>query len=80
MSVVLIIEDNIDNYELVRFLLERAGYETRWARGGAEGRRAVRGGLGLDARRGGSTAGKGRGRHRARTLGDRERRLAEARA
>lgn len=34
---VLIVEDNIDNYELVRFLLERAGYETLWARSGREG-------------------------------------------
>ncbi len=37
MPVVLIVEDNIDNYELVRFLLERTGYETRWARSGKEG-------------------------------------------
>ncbi len=34
---VLIIEDNVDNYELVRFLLERSDYETLWARGGREG-------------------------------------------
>jgi two-component system cell cycle response regulator DivK len=34
---VLIIEDNIDNYELVRYLLERAGYQTLWARSGREG-------------------------------------------
>ncbi|HEX2697649.1 MAG TPA: response regulator [Anaerolineales bacterium] len=34
---VLIIEDNIDNYELVRFLLERAGHEIIWARSGREG-------------------------------------------
>ena len=34
---VLIIEDNIDNYELVQFLLERAGYESFWARSGREG-------------------------------------------
>lgn len=34
---VLIIEDNIDNYELVRFLLERAGHGTIWARSGREG-------------------------------------------
>src|SRR5258708_11702444 len=34
---VLIVEDNIDNYELVRFLLERSGYVTRWARSGREG-------------------------------------------
>jgi len=37
MARVLIVEDNTDNYELVRFLLERAGYETRWARNGREG-------------------------------------------
>ncbi len=34
---ILIVEDNIDNYELVRFLLERAGYEVLWARSGREG-------------------------------------------
>jgi CheY-like chemotaxis protein len=34
---VLIIEDNVDNYELVRFLLERSDYETLWARSGREG-------------------------------------------
>lgn len=34
---VLIIEDNVDNYELVRFLLERSDYETIWARSGREG-------------------------------------------
>ena len=37
MPRVLIVEDNLDNYELVRFLLERSGYETRWARTGREG-------------------------------------------
>lgn len=37
MPIVLIVEDNIDNYELVRFLLGRAGYDTRWARNGREG-------------------------------------------
>ena len=37
MARVLIVEDNVDNYELVRFLLERAGHDTRWARGGREG-------------------------------------------
>ena len=37
MPRVLIVEDNVDNYELVRFLLERVGYETRWARNGREG-------------------------------------------
>lgn len=36
-SSVLIVEDNIDNYELVRFLLERAGQGTLWARSGREG-------------------------------------------
>jgi CheY-like chemotaxis protein len=36
-SRVLIIEDNIDNYELVRFLLERAGHDSLWARSGREG-------------------------------------------
>ncbi len=34
---VLIVEDNIDNYELVRFLLERAGHDSLWARSGREG-------------------------------------------
>ena len=34
---VLIVEDNIDNYELVRFLLERDGHEVLWARSGREG-------------------------------------------
>lgn len=34
---ILIVEDNIDNYELVRFLLERAGHEIIWARSGREG-------------------------------------------
>lgn len=33
---VLIVEDNIDNYELVRFLLERSGYEAIWAHSGRE--------------------------------------------
>jgi two-component system, cell cycle response regulator DivK len=37
MPIVLIVEDNLDNYELVRFLLGRAGYDTRWARTGREG-------------------------------------------
>jgi len=37
MPRVLIVEDNVDNYELVRFLLERAGYDTCWARNGREG-------------------------------------------
>ncbi len=34
---ILIVEDDIDNYELVRFLLERSGYEVSWARSGREG-------------------------------------------
>ncbi|MCL4529372.1 MAG: response regulator [Chloroflexi bacterium] len=34
---VLVVEDNIDNYELVRFLLERAGHGALWARSGREG-------------------------------------------
>jgi two-component system cell cycle response regulator DivK len=34
---VLIIEDNVDNYELVRFLLEHSGCDTVWARSGREG-------------------------------------------
>jgi two-component system, cell cycle response regulator DivK len=34
---VLIVEDNVDNYELVRFLLERAGYQVISASNGAEG-------------------------------------------
>jgi two-component system, cell cycle response regulator DivK len=37
MARILIVEDNVDNYELVRFLLEQAGHDTRWARGGREG-------------------------------------------
>lgn len=34
---VLIVEDNVDNFELVRFLLERAGYEVLSAVNGVEG-------------------------------------------
>ena len=34
---VLLVEDNKDNFELVRFLLERAGYEVLAARTGLEG-------------------------------------------
>ncbi len=34
---ILIVEDNNDNYELVRFLLERSGHDTFWARSGREG-------------------------------------------
>lgn len=33
---ILVVEDNIDNYELVRFLLQRSGYETLWAHSGRE--------------------------------------------
>ncbi len=35
--LVLIVEDNVDNYELVRFLLERAGYQVLSAANGLEG-------------------------------------------
>lgn len=34
---VLIVEDNVDNFELVRFLLERAGYQVLSAANGLEG-------------------------------------------
>jgi two-component system cell cycle response regulator DivK len=34
---VLVVEDNIDNFELVRFLLERAGYQVFSAANGVEG-------------------------------------------
>jgi two-component system, cell cycle response regulator DivK len=34
---VLLVEDNYDNYEMVRFLLERAGYTVIGARTGREG-------------------------------------------
>lgn len=34
---VLIVEDNVDNFELVRFLLERAGYQVLSATNGREG-------------------------------------------
>ncbi len=33
---ILIVEDNIDNYELVRFLLQRSGHDAVWARSGRE--------------------------------------------
>lgn len=39
---VLVVEDNVDNFELVRFLLERAGYETFSAANGIEGVAAAR--------------------------------------
>jgi len=34
---VLIVEDNVDNFELVRYLLDRAGYEVTCAANGREG-------------------------------------------
>ena len=34
---VLIVEDNVDNYELVRYLLDRAGYDVVSAANGREG-------------------------------------------
>jgi two-component system cell cycle response regulator DivK len=33
----LIVEDNVDNFELVRFLLDRAGYDVTSAANGREG-------------------------------------------
>ena len=38
---ILIIEDNQDNYQLVRFLLERAGYQVEAAFDGISGLQAV---------------------------------------
>jgi two-component system, cell cycle response regulator DivK len=35
-SLVLLVEDNFDNFEMVRFLLERAGYTVVGARTGRE--------------------------------------------
>ena len=37
MTVALIIEDNDNNLELIRFILEEAHYETRFAMTGLEG-------------------------------------------
>ena len=37
MKTALIIEDNDNNLELIRFILERAGYKTRFAMTGLEG-------------------------------------------
>ena len=34
---ILIVEDNMDNYELVRFILERAGYDVFLAVNGRDG-------------------------------------------
>ena len=39
---ILIVEDNIDNYELVRFILERAGYDVFLAMNGRDGVAAAR--------------------------------------
>lgn len=39
---ILIVEDNMDNYELVRFILERAGYEVFLAMNGRDGVAAAR--------------------------------------
>ena len=39
---ILVVEDNIDNYELVRFILERAGYEVLLAMNGRDGVAAAR--------------------------------------
>ena len=39
---VLIVEDNMDNYELVRFVLERAGYDVFLAMNGRDGVAAAR--------------------------------------
>ena len=37
MTTALIIEDNDNNLELIRFILERAGYKTRFAMTGLQG-------------------------------------------
>lgn len=39
---ILVVEDNIDNYELVRFMLERAGYDVFLAVNGRDGVSAAR--------------------------------------
>jgi CheY-like chemotaxis protein len=39
---ILIVEDNMDNYQLVRFVLERAGYEVFLAVNGRDGVDAAR--------------------------------------
>ena len=39
---ILIVEDNMDNYELVRFVLERAGYDVFLAVNGRDGVNAAR--------------------------------------
>ena len=37
MTVALIIEDNENNLELIRYILEKANYKTRYAMTGLEG-------------------------------------------
>ena len=37
MTKALIIEDTPDNLELIRFILEKNGYETAWAKTGQQG-------------------------------------------
>lgn len=39
---ILVVEDNMDNYELVRFILERAGYDVFLAVNGRDGVDAAR--------------------------------------
>ena len=39
---ILVVEDNMDNYELVRFILERAGYDVFLAMNGRDGVSAAR--------------------------------------
>ncbi|GAB4503869.1 MAG: response regulator [Anaerolineales bacterium] len=39
---ILVVEDNLDNYELVRFILERNGYDTFLAVNGQDGVAAAR--------------------------------------
>lgn len=39
---ILVVEDNLDSYELIRFALERSGYETLLAVNGLDGVNAAR--------------------------------------
>ncbi len=39
---ILVVEDNMDTYELVKFILEKSGYETFLAMNGRDGVNAVR--------------------------------------
>ena len=39
---ILVVEDNMDNYQLVRFILERAGYDVFLAENGRDGVDAAR--------------------------------------